>query len=104
MKKIILTVLLFTSVFSITSSQTSVDDAYSCVNPLFNTLTGCFAANDVTGRYSGGGSTLYFQADAGIQYTQMEGCVLNYNKDRAYCPTAPLLVLGSSTKKKKTAI
>lgn len=102
MKKLILSAMLMTSVITIANSQTSVSDVYSCVNPLFDNLTGCFASNDVTGRYSGGGSTLYFQADAGIQYSQMSGCVENYNKDRTYCPTAPLLVLGSSTKKKKT--
>lgn len=92
-----------TGVMSISKSQSSVDDIYSCVNPLFNNLTNCFSVNDVTGRFSGGGNTLFFQADAGVQYTQMSNCVDNYNKDRVVCPTSPLIVLGSSSKKKKTA-
>lgn len=101
MKKVILTVMFVAGAMSISNSQTNVNDIYSCVNPLFNTLTDCFTSNDVSGRYSGGGSTLYFQADAGIQYSQMDGCVTNYNKDRITCPTAPLLVLGSNKKTKK---
>lgn len=102
MKKTFLLVMLITGFISISNSQTGVNDIYSCVNPLFDNLTVCFSTNDVTGRYTGGGSTLYFQADAGIQYTQLSGCVDNYNKDRIYCPTAPMLVLGSGAKKKKT--
>lgn len=93
--------MFVTSVASISTSQNTVNDVYSCVNPLFTTLTTCFDTNDVTGRYSGGGNTLYFQSDAGIQFSQMDGCVTNYNKDRISCPTAPLLILGSSVKKKK---
>lgn len=101
MKKIVLTVMVLVSTLNITTSQTSINDVYSCVNQHFNNLTYCFDANDVTGRYTGGGNTLYFQADAGITYNQMSTCVENYNKDRVVCPTAPLLVLGSSMKKKK---
>ena len=103
MKKVLLSAMIVSGSIVLVTAQTSVSDVYSCVNPLYNTLTVCFESNDVTGRYSGGGSTLYFQSDAGIQYSQMSGCVDNYNKDRIYCPTAPLLVLGSGTKVKKTA-
>lgn len=92
------------SAITMSKSQTGVSDVYGCVNPLYDNLTVCFSSNDVTGRYSGGGSVLYFQADAGIQYTQMSTCVDNYNKDRIVCPTAPLLVLGSCSKKKKTVL
>ena len=102
MKKLLLSAMIVSSSIVAGTAQSSFDDVYSCVNPLFDGLTSCFSTNDVTGRYSGGGSTLYFQADAGIQYSQMSGCVDNYNKDRIYCPTAPLLVLGSGTKVKKT--
>jgi hypothetical protein len=103
MKKLLLSVMFAASATTISNSQT-IDDAYSCVNPLYNTLTSCFSTNDVTGRYSGGGNTLYFQADAGVQYNQLSGCVDNYNKDRVYCPTAPLLILGTSQKAKKTVL
>lgn len=103
MKKLLLTAVILSGSIAAGTAQSSVSDAYSCVNPLFNSLTFCFESNDVTGRYNGGGSTLYFQADAGIQYSQMSACVDNYNKDRVVCPTAPLLVLGSSSKVKKTA-
>ena len=102
MKKVLLSVMIVSSSIVVGSAQSSFDDVYSCVNPLFNKLTMCFESNDVTGHYSGGGNTLYFQADAGIQYSQMSTCVDNYNKDRTSCPTAPLLVLGSGTKVKKT--
>lgn len=94
--------MFIVSTITISKSQTGIDDVYSCVNPLFDQLTICFASNDVTGRYTGGGSTLYFQLDAGITYGQFSPCVDGYNKDRIYCPTAPLLVIGSSTKIKKT--
>lgn len=104
MKKLILSLVFVASAIGMSKSQTSVGDVYSCVNPLYDNLTMCFASNDVTGRYSSGGSVLYFQADAGIQYTQISGCVDNYNKDRVVCPTAPLLVLGGSAKKKKTVL
>ena len=96
--------MIVSSSIVVGTAQSSFDDVYSCVNPLFNTLTVCFETNDVTGRYSGGGNTLYFQADAGIQYSQMSGCVDNYNKDRVYCPTAPMLLLGTSQKAKKSIL
>lgn len=104
MKKLILTAMLMTGVMSISKSQSSIDGIYSCVNPLFDNLTNCFSVNDVTGRFSGGGNMLFFQSDVGVQYTQMAYCVDNYNKDRVNCPTSPLLVLGSSSKKKKIAL
>lgn len=104
MKKLILSVMFFTGVMNISNSQTTMDDAYSCVNGHFTNLTLCFEANDATGRYSGGGNTLYFQPDAGVTYTQVGTCVDDYNKDRVTCPTAPLLVLGNSVKKKKVAL
>ena len=102
-KKLLLVALVTVSV-NAGKAQPGVNDIYSCVNPLFNGLTFCFESNDVTGRYSGSGNTLYFQADAGVQYSQMSTCVDNYNKDRIYCPTAPLLMLGTSVKKKKTIL
>jgi len=104
MKKLLFSAMIVSSSIVVGTAQSSFDDAYSCVNPLFNTLTLCFETNDVTGRYSGGGNTLYFQADAGILYSQMSGCVDNYNKDRVYCPTAPMLMIGSSQKIKKSVI
>jgi len=104
MKKLVLTVALIASAVVATNSQTTIDDAYACVNGHFTNLTQCFSTNDVTGRYSGGGNTLYFQPDAGIVYTQISTCVENYNKDRMSCPTAPLLVLGTCSKKKKIAL
>lgn len=102
-KKLLLATLVTISV-NAGKAQTGVNDVYSCVNPLFEGLTMCFTTNDVTGRYSGSGNTLYFQADAGVQYSQISICVDNYNKDRIYCPTAPLLMLGTSVKKKKTVL
>lgn len=104
MKKIILTVMFIAGAMNISNSQTNLDDAYNCVNGHFNNLTFCFESNDVTGRYSGGGNTLYFQPDAGISYNQFSTCVENYNKDRVTCPVAPLLVIGNGAKKKKTAL
>jgi len=101
MKKIILSVMFIVSTINISNSQSSLSDTYSCVNPLFETLTNCFNVSDVTGTYRGTGSTLYFKPDEGIQYTQYSPCVDNYNKDRVICPTAPLLVIGSMTKTKK---
>jgi hypothetical protein len=104
MRKLILSAMLIAGSMNISKSQSSVDDIYSCVNPLFNNLTDCLFTNDVSGRYSGGGSVLFFQPDAGIQYSQMSGCIENYNKDRVVCPTAPLLVIGNGQKKKKTIL
>jgi len=104
MKKLLISAMIVSSSIVVGTAQSSLDDEYSCVNPLFSTLTVCFESNDVTGRYSGGGNTLYFLADAGVQYSQLSGCVDNYNKDRVYCPPAPLLVLGSNQKLKKTVL
>jgi len=104
MKKILISAMIISSSIVVGTAQSSFEDAYSCVTPLFNTLTVCFESNDVTGKFSGSGQTLYFQADAGIQYTQLSGCVDNYNKDRLTCPTAPLLLLGSVQKIKKSVL
>lgn len=101
MKKIVLTVALIASALIATNSQT-LDDTYSCVNGHYENLNICFLAGDVTGTFRGTGSTLYFQPDAGVTYTQFAPCVDNYNKDRVTCLTAPLLVIGSGTKTKKT--
>lgn len=90
-------------IMNISNSQTSVSDVYDCVNQHYSNLTTCFETNDVSGRYSGSGSILYFQPDAGILYNQVSSCVDNYNKDRLVCPTAPLLVIGNGDKKKKIA-
>ena len=94
--------MFVTGVINLSNSQNTIEDVYSCVNSHFITLTQCFESNDVTGRYSGGGNILYFQSDAGITYNQVSTCVENYNKDRVLCPTAPLLILGTSNKSKKT--
>jgi len=102
MKKIVLTVALIASVITATNSQTSISDTYTCVNSHYENLNICFLAGDVTGVFRGTGSTLYFQPDAGVTYNQFYPCVDNYNKDRVTCPTAPLLVIGSGTKTKKT--
>lgn len=102
MKNLIFTLLLIIGVINMTNSQSTLDDQYSCVNTHFENLTQCFLTNDVTGVYRGTGSTLYFQPDAGISYTQFSPCVDSYNKDRLVCPIAPLLVVGSSPKTKKT--
>lgn len=104
MKKLIVSVMVIASSITITNSQSSISDSYNCVNQHFQNLTQCFSTNDVTGIYNGGGNILYFQPDAGIQYSQINGCVDNYNKDRVVCPTAPLLVLGTNQKKKKTVL
>jgi hypothetical protein len=104
MKKLILSFMFIVGTMNISNSQNTIEDVYSCVNSHFTNLTQCFELNDVTGRYSGGGNTLYFQPDAGIIYSQLNTCVDNYNKDRVTCPTAPLLILGSSSKKKKIAL
>lgn len=102
MKKTILTVMFITGVINISNSQSSIDDIYNCVNGHYDNLNICFTSNDVTGIFRGTGTTLYFQPDAGVQYNQFSTCVDNYNKDRLTCPVAPLLVVGTSTKTKKT--
>jgi lipopolysaccharide export system protein LptC len=104
MKRLILSMMFVAGAIGITNSQSTIDNAYNCVNSHFTNLTQCFESNDVTGRYSGGANTLYFQADAGVTYTQVSTCVDNYNKDRVSCPTAPLLLLGTSQKSKKTVL
>jgi hypothetical protein len=100
MKKLILTASLIVSVFTIATSQSTIDDQYSCVNQHYSNLTNCFQVNDVTGTYTGSGSILYFQPSAGIRFEQFNPCVDTYNKDRVSCPTSPLLVVGQSRKKK----
>lgn len=102
MKKLILTVMLMTGVMGVSNSQSTLDDTYSCVNGHYENLNLCFLTNDVTGIFRGTGTTLYFQPDAGITYGQFGPCVDNYNKDRLTCPIAPMLVIGSMTKTKKT--
>jgi len=100
MKKLILTAILMTGVMSISNSQ-SLGDSFDCVNGQYETLNLCFMSSDVTGTFRGTASTLYFQPDAGINYGQYAPCVDNYNKDRVTCAAAPLLVIGSASKKKK---
>jgi len=100
MKKLIFTLAIVSSAVLIGNGQ-GVGNSYACVNSMYNQLSVCFDSQDVTGRFAGTGSTLYFQSDAGIKYEQMSGCVINYNKDRITCPAAPLLVLGNGAKKKK---
>lgn len=101
MKKVILTVMLMTGVMSILNSQ-SLGDSFDCVNGQYENLNLCFLSSDVTGTFRGTASTLYFQPDAGVTYGQFAPCVDNYNKDRVTCPAAPLLVVGSATKSKRT--
>ena len=88
---------------NISNSQTNISDVYSCVNGHYGNLNTCLLTNDVTGIFQGTGSILYFQPDQGVTYNQYGTCVDNYNKDRVTCPTAPLLVIGTSQKKKKVA-
>ena len=78
------------------------DSFYDCSPPLLSSLQSCFNNNDVTGTFSGGGATIYFQYTPGIPYGQVNSCVVQYNHNRSSCPTAPLVVIGTSTKVKKS--
>ena len=78
------------------------DSLHDCAPPLLANLQSCFNNNDVTGTFTGGGSTIYFQYTPGIPFGQVNSCVVQYNHNRNSCPTAPLVIIGSSPKTKKT--
>ena len=103
MKKLIFIFTIVSSSVVIGNGQ-GLGNSTACVNSMFNVLTSCFDAQDVTGTFRGTGSTLYFQSDAGVKYEQMSGCVTNYNKDRISCSAAPMLVLGNGAKKKRVEL
>lgn len=101
MRKIILTTLV-SLIAPILGTGQDFDSFYDCTPPLLANLQSCFDNNDVTGTFTGGGSTIYFQATPGIPYGQVNSCVVQYNHNRTSCPTAPLVVIGSGTKTKKS--
>lgn len=62
MKKLIFTLAIVSSAAIIGNGQ-SIGNSYACVNSMYTQLNVCFDSQDVTGRFVGSGSTLYFQSE-----------------------------------------